>query len=88
MVSTLYVCENYETTKPSDDEVEAIRKLWSAFCYPEPVSAFYFLDTLVSIKLPGTGVSLRIPRSLVNLCTVWLNAIGLVLRSVIFIFCI
>ena len=72
MVSKPYVCENDETTKDTkagDNEVEkcvwvlgelksvlGYQKTFPALCHLELGSVFYYKDTLVSIKLPGTGV--------------------------------
>ena len=53
MVSKLYVCENDETTKAGDDEVEEC-----AWVLGELKSVLGYQKTLVSLKLPGTGFSL------------------------------
>ena len=78
MVSKPYVCENDETakdTKAGDDEVEecvsVLGELKSVLGYQklELGSAFYFYDTLVSLKLQELG-SAFIRGSHVTLCTV------------------
>ena len=57
MVSKPYVCENDETTKAGDDEVEEC-----AWVLGELKSVLGYQKTLVSLMLPRTGVSLLLLR--------------------------
>ena len=53
MVSKPYVCENDETTKAGDDEVEV-----RAWVLEILKSVLGYQHTLVSLMLPRTGVSI------------------------------
>ena len=57
MVSKPYVCEDDETTKAGDDEVE--ERDW---VLGELKSVLGYQKTLVSLMLPTTGVSLLLLR--------------------------